>query len=75
MRKYSLLVGRGPKIRNLYLGSHMVNDNNWCVADTARDESYYNVSFCLNLDIIVIKDIKAGEELYVDYNYGDDKKL
>ena len=53
----------------------MVNDNNWRVADTARDGSYYNVTFGSNLDINVIKDIEAGEELYVNYNYSDEKKL
>ena len=53
----------------------MVNDYNWCVADTAKNKSFYNVTFGTNLDVIVIKDIKAGEELYVDYNYVDDKTI
>ena len=73
--KKRLTTGGGfPANRTMYLGAHMVNDYNWCVADTAKNKSFYNVTFGTNLDVIVMKDIKAGEELYVDYNYVDDKK-
>ena len=72
----SFTTGGGfPKTSILYLGAHMVNDNNLCVADTARDDSYHNVTFGSNLDINVIKNIEAGEELYVDCNYSDDNKI
>ena len=61
--------GGFPEYRQMYLGAHMTNDPNWSVAYDVRDESYYNVEFAANLELVATKDIKAGEELYVDYNY------
>ena len=62
-------AGGFPKSVKMYLGTHMINDINWnAKGETVRTDCY-NVSFQTNLGLMAIKDIKPGEELYVDYNY------
>jgi len=40
------------------------------VHDDDRNNDVYNVQFGINLDVMVVKNIDVGDELFVNYNYG-----
>ena len=62
--------GGFPNCTKMYLGAHMMNNPNWCVHDDDRNNDVYNVQFGINLDVMVVKNIDVGDELFVNYNYG-----
>ena len=51
----------------LYLGAHMMNDPCFDSKDGPKDGPYFNIRFNKVFEVYTIRDIKVGNELFVDY--------
>ena len=60
--------GGFPSVRKMFLGAHMVNNFYWAKPDK-KETSAYNATIYPNLAMVAKRDISAGDEIFVDYNF------